>query len=610
MPATLDAALSWAERGFFVFPLHPGTKVPVHNAWYDVATNDPDVIRALWGDTPYNIGVHAKDHIIVDIDCKNGVDGSLAFFDLGYDSDTLTVRTPTGGLHLYYKGPAVQNSAGKLGEGLDVRSFHGYVIAPGSVTEDGEYTIAHEAMIRDAPVDLIERAGAPRPDREIKTAVATDQAAALLQAVRYLQDTPIGIAGSRNDTAFKTAAHLKDMGLSFPNATAVMAEHWNPRCQPPLEFDELKKTIENAFVYGSKIPGENAPNAEFEGVQIPPVENGAPARVWYDHGADFRGGVSWLYHSLLPACGVAVLTAPSSAGKTFLALHLARSLATGEPFFDTLPEDKGGTIILTAEGQGSIRFRMAALDAPEPLPLSAGPLEYLGEKGALARLQIDLQAKAYAMFLLHQVPVRLVVLDTLSASGLIDDENDNAKASMALRALDKLAANLNVLILVLHHPPKKGDGVGGAGAIRNRSDYVLEARMAHGEIRELELIKSRDSQQRKLGSFTLIPKSLGLDERGRPITSCVISTGPVLAPPERRPAHTESVMAILEALAVSAPDGSPEHEVRDLFVASMQGKKNAPALLKTCLDWMERQGLVEMVAISGTPYIRSTVIGF
>ena len=55
---------------------------------------------------------------------------------------TYTVKTPTGGLHLYYAapdGPEIRNSAGKIGPLIDVRGGGGYVLAAGSVLDERAY---------------------------------------------------------------------------------------------------------------------------------------------------------------------------------------------------------------------------------------------------------------------------------------------------------------------------------------------------------------------------------------------------------------------------------------------------------------------------------------
>ena len=114
------AAVAWAKRGFRVFPLATGSKEPVEKGWTETASADPIVVAKLWTDPvtgwgrDFNIGVLTNDMIVVDVDQKNGRDGISSFIAAGWPLDTLIVRTPTGGRHVYYSGPNKSCSAGRL----------------------------------------------------------------------------------------------------------------------------------------------------------------------------------------------------------------------------------------------------------------------------------------------------------------------------------------------------------------------------------------------------------------------------------------------------------------------------------------------------------------
>jgi hypothetical protein len=65
----LRSALQAAARGWHVFPLAPGAKVPaLPGDWRDLATTDPDRIRSWWTNRPYNIGVSCGPSRLVVID--------------------------------------------------------------------------------------------------------------------------------------------------------------------------------------------------------------------------------------------------------------------------------------------------------------------------------------------------------------------------------------------------------------------------------------------------------------------------------------------------------------------------------------------------------------
>src|SRR2546421_6089132 len=54
----LAAALDYAARGWYVFPLRVDTKAPALRAdWQTIATTDPDAIRSWWAGRPHNVGI-------------------------------------------------------------------------------------------------------------------------------------------------------------------------------------------------------------------------------------------------------------------------------------------------------------------------------------------------------------------------------------------------------------------------------------------------------------------------------------------------------------------------------------------------------------------------
>ncbi len=186
----LDDALALAAGGFRVFPLRPGTNVPLipkpkvdendptpaaeqieaciasyvarygggtGRGFHD-ATRDEDQIRAWWAKTPNaNIGIATGrvwiDGIerwltVIDIDEHDpAISGNEAWAALlaqhGADElDTWIVLSPTGGgRHIYLlTEKAYSNGAAKgLPSGIDVRGDGGYVVGPPSPRGDGSY---------------------------------------------------------------------------------------------------------------------------------------------------------------------------------------------------------------------------------------------------------------------------------------------------------------------------------------------------------------------------------------------------------------------------------------------------------------------------------------
>lgn len=522
-----------AERGPPVFPVREGAKFPpLVEGWPDKATTDPEQIRSWWARWPNaNIGVHCKDHIVIDVDVKNGKPGLQSLKALDLDLNTLTVRTPTGGLHVYYSGPNVKNSVGALGPGLDIRSDHGYVLGPGSETDGGSYKPHGNYPIIVAPDALTDRLGSISVKADNPRLAGALVSADLDRAISYLVAAPPAIEGEGGDQqTFKTAAVLKDLGVSEYEAWELMADHWNPRCQPPWDEDELQRKVQNAYRYGSLPPGVDTPEFQFQGIHIPPPVR--PGRQWFYPEDALDLDQSWLFHKLLPATGVAVLVGPSGSGKTFVIAELGRCLGTGKAFFGVEPEARGGMAVLFAGTEGSgFAHRLAALKEPDgALPITFTYVSGLAQRGALDALLADLQAQKTYMQERYGVPLRVVVLETLSASGLIENENDNAQAAQAIANLNTISRALGILFIITHHPPKHGEGTRGADAIPSNTDYVLEInRSKKASVREITVTKARAAEERKLGAFSLVEVEIGRDNKGRPVTSMVISAGDLQA---------------------------------------------------------------------------------
>ncbi|MGW2207487.1 bifunctional DNA primase/polymerase [Streptomyces sp. NPDC001774] len=205
-PESLALARWCASHGWPVHPLAPGRKTPAGNCpdcrgkrhdrrscpcraagrWchgFHAATLDTHRIQDWWGPRPQmgvgvacgpanlvviDVDAHAvppppRNRLLPGIDIADDIDVSAVttgFHTLAVlaalrgqqspadDSTTLRVRTPSGGLHIWYRSADArrwQCSSGSsttraLAWQVDVRADGGYIIAPGTRTDAGTYT--------------------------------------------------------------------------------------------------------------------------------------------------------------------------------------------------------------------------------------------------------------------------------------------------------------------------------------------------------------------------------------------------------------------------------------------------------------------------------------
>lgn len=508
MQTMLDAALSWAARGFRVFPLQANSKLPLgFTNWSQDATTDEARIRTWWHDSvtgmsrDYNVGVLTTGMVVVDVDTKPGKDGLATFSALGLEFDTLTIRTPSGGYHLYYSGADAGQSP--LGKDVDIRSHNGYVLAPGSTIDGVPYTVEIEDAIAPLPGNIRPLLKAPKEKRiDVSVAVEADTPVACEMALDYLHNAaPLAVEGiNGDDTTFKVACKLRDFGLSEATAFALLAQHWNPRCMPPWDAEELQGKVGNAFNYAKGVAGSLHPEAiygDMSGLPAPAYVDAAPA---IDTSVFAFGNApsiitvpprAWIMNRLLLQRYVTVLTAAGSGGKSTLILTVAAHLALGKDFLGFKCVKPGKSIIYNAEDDmDEMARRLSAICEQYGFDIEQVKSKVCLIPGDVMELQLTTGTPP-SLNVAHVQPLVQALADPEVVLFAIDplvevssaDENDNVQMKYIMSILRQIARKAEVAVLVAHHTKKPsggstGSAAGTAEAARGASSIINSARVA------------------------------------------------------------------------------------------------------------------------------------
>ncbi|ELP67358.1 bifunctional DNA primase/polymerase, N-terminal domain protein [Streptomyces turgidiscabies Car8] len=238
----MKAALDAAERDWPVHPLRPGAKPPAlhgeaacrrtgecvsgHRKWEQRATTDPDRIRAAWALRPYNVGIATGPSglVVVDLDMPkpeddaDTPDGETSFQALceraGHPvPTTLTVRTPSGGQHLYFTTPPgiqLPSTKGTLAPKIDTRAWGGYVVAAGSLTPAGPYEALSGSVAAPVPGWLLSiLTPAPKPPQTPSGPVTTQSGRYADMALgKEARNVAGAQPGQREATLFRAARAL------------------------------------------------------------------------------------------------------------------------------------------------------------------------------------------------------------------------------------------------------------------------------------------------------------------------------------------------------------------------------------------------------------------
>ena len=506
-----EAAVQWARRGFRVFPCHPDepgrdgnarrAKKPMWEGWTEWATADEATIRSWWGSQEFNIGVLTTDLVVVDIDIKPDRDGMASWMSLYGGFDTLAVRSPSGGLHLYYGGANVALNQGALGRGLDIRSHHGYVLAPGSTIDGVPYRVEMDQPIAQAPQAVIARCKPPgeRVANAQETLVDEDDARAVALAVQAIAGTPPAVEGERSEAAYRLACKVRDFGISEHMCRSLMAA-WGAASN--VVGDDLHMRIGNAYAYAQNASGAKHPDVLFSGIVVPPVPDLLPtpmqaqavatsAFVWGNAVAlTALKPRPWVLHRYLLRQEVTALIAPGGVGKSLVQLMTAVFLATGQDMFGfkNMEARPLKSVIYNAEDSlDEMSMRLYAIctalniDANMVIPKI---MLISGKTHMRLRLvnggqQPSINEEAFRLLIdaARDPDVGMCGLDPLNKLHTVNGI-DNIAMTYVMEQLETLAELTNVALLVSHHTSKpnlassatyagNADSAQGASAIKD-----------------------------------------------------------------------------------------------------------------------------------------------
>ncbi|MDX8383724.1 MAG: VapE family protein [Ghiorsea sp.] len=257
-------------------------KHPLFRGWHD-SVHTTREIEAIYSDltnktpTPTNncrnLGLKTGQTglgyglLVVDLDVGENKDGLASWATLcdGRTVDTFSVRTGSGGMHLYFKTPVdsvLGNTVSSLGLGIDTRGRNGYVLAPPSLHACGDvYSVIHDVPVAPIPAWLLhllsvnERpanlAGTSLDDLSEEDRVTVYAAA--FDYMDYLEPCVAGEGG--NERLYLVFRQLALYGITGDDAIGVVdgfvdtespfvgqersLPTFNSRCEPPWGIREL-----------------------------------------------------------------------------------------------------------------------------------------------------------------------------------------------------------------------------------------------------------------------------------------------------------------------------------------------------------------------------------
>lgn len=587
-------------RAWKYFPVR-GKAPALPGDWRSHSTDDEAQIDA-WLAAGYGIALdcEASGVTVIDPDADKVTrepigDAELSTLEAEHGSlpPTYTVNTPGGGRHLYFADD-IGCPGRDLAAHINIRSRGGYV-----VFDDGQggYHLARDLPLSPLPEWVRDRVAhrAAAVARSLED-LPLDLPVNLKRAEAMLATHAVAVEGAGGDNwTYQTIQKVLDLGLSAGGCLDAMLE-WNERCSPPWDEDELQTKIENALAYRQNDVGAwaVASPAERFGAALDQmgVEAGGGGDIrkpaFYPYSEEEQDGFEppkMLLADFLPERTLVMLYAQPGSYKSFLALDVGLSLASGVPSIWSEGGEPHEVVYIAGEGPRSVaRLRRPAWrqhrGVTQAIPFHlVRTMPHCADREQIDAFVAEVKGRG--------IQPKVVVVDTLARFMLGMNENDVRDAQIAVAGLEVIRDKLGCAVLAIHHAGKEDSrGPRGSSALVGGFDTLHEA-VAHKDSRAVAIHNrlQKDGEERTkpwlfqgravAGSLVFDPVSL---EDYKKLTATVkqggISVASILAVLQRvgRPMGTH-------ALASEMYDGPKGEDaaVTVAMVSELRGQLDAAA---------------------------------
>lgn len=241
-----------------------------------------------------------------------------------------------------------------------------------------------------------------------------------------------------------------------------------------------------------------------------------------------------------PALGVTY--GPPKSLKSFLLIHVGLHIADNRPYCGR-PVQGGAVMYVTSEGILRVRHRLIAARRAMGIEGRNVPFALVSTMpnlGAGEADRADLQQAISDVMRSIEVPLRMIVIDTMRRAMPGKSENKQEDVSIVIDNCEALARAFNCLVMLVHHSPRSNDERGsGSNATDAAADVMWSVIRLDDTCRSATATVARykDGEEGDAWTFELCPAELGIDREGNSIVSCSVD---VTAEPERKIAAAKS----------------------------------------------------------------------
>ena len=571
------------------FPVHllkkdnKEKKKPVED-WQNLPASNLPTKAKNWGITL------SRAYLVIDVDIKNGKKGKESWDRMQtllkrpLTNAVYTVQTPSGGLHIWFNLPSnfkVRKNNPAFPD-IDFLSKGAYVVGPGTYFKNSKYPYPYKVIQGEFDPEWdfhLDISVPPLPEewysivgqfesqhsRELESkAFDFWDAPHVIQAFSQELKTckPAIEYQNGNIMTYETALMGRDYGLHEDTTLGLMLKHYNPRCQPPWQEDEMAEIVRNAYQYATgQIGKENYLNYLDDMEDEEPIgqdnstimntntsSTNTLSLIPHKRASDIKPKpIDWLWEGRIARGKLTILAGHPGLGKSQITANFAATVSNADVWPDqTKIKNWGRVVFLSSEDEPD--------DTIVPRLMAAGAnlekIEFLSNlipKHGSVNLRDHTQELECTLAQIDNVA--LLVIDPIMAYLGGIDSHKNADVRALLVPLSEMASRLKVAILAVSHLNKTKGGeammrITGSGAFiaAARAGFLVAEHPEKENTRVLLPLKNNIGPDRGGFSYTIESASVTCEEMDIGTSRIIWSDEPI-------------TLTANEALAASTEDG-------------------------------------------------------
>lgn len=223
--------------------------------------------------------------------------------------------------------------------------------------------------------------------------------------------------------------------------------------------------------------------------------------------------IDWLIEGYIEMDALGMLYGPSGGGKSFVAVSMACSVATGTPWFGCNVK-QGAVFYIAGEGHQGLARRFAAwtkatgvaITKDTPLFKSNHAVQML-DPDAPEKLMAEIRRMVATT---GHMPV-LIEIDTLARNFGDGDENKQQDANRFIEAMDEIRREFKCHVIVVHHSGHESERARGSSAFKAAMDQEIWIKGSNGRL-EMQVTKMKDAELPANRQFKIAQLGLGVQD--------------------------------------------------------------------------------------------------